>query len=68
MTMIQLLLIKFNHCRHDNSIIKLTNQMKKIFVTAKADFNKYVKQNLINSKKTMSQINDQKVSFDNDSL
>ena len=53
MTMIQLLLIKFNHCRHDNSIIKLTNQMKRKFITAKADFDKYVKQNLINSKKTM---------------
>ena len=37
----------------DNSIIKLTNQMKRNFVTAKADFDKYVKQNLINSKKTM---------------
>ena len=36
----------------DNSIIKLTNQMKRNFVTAKADFDKYVKQNLINSKKT----------------
>ena len=37
----------------DNSIIKLTNQMKKNFVTAKADFDKYVKQNLIKPKKTM---------------
>ena len=37
----------------DNSIIKLTNQMKKNFVTARADFDKYVKQNLINSKKIM---------------
>ena len=37
----------------DNSIIKLTNQMKENFVTAKADFDKYVKQNLINPKKNM---------------
>ena len=36
-----------------NSIIKLTNQMKRNFVTTKADFDKYIKQNLINSKKTM---------------
>ena len=34
----------------DNSILKLTNKMKKNFETTKADFDKYVKQNLTNLK------------------
>ena len=34
----------------NNSIIKLTSQMKRNFITAKADFDKYVKQNLKSNK------------------